>query len=228
MGSATPGQGASTKLDPYTIYTLAAENGFSTVGSSKYGGYSEAEVATAVALAESGGNPNNVGDQSLAKNGSLGLWQIYTGAHQPNEFGLMGGWTPSNVAALKNPITNAKAAYAVFKSQGFGTPGKPGAGWTTYSTGAYKQYLMQAKAASLQANRIGGSTGNLLVTGPVNDQGAPTSGNDTTAAGADVASSVSGIFSGLVGWLEGGFIRVAYFLGGAVLLIFFLWKAGGS
>jgi len=224
MGNATPGQGTNTRLDPYTIYTLAAEHGFSTVGSSKYGGYSEAEVATAVSMAESGGQITSTGDLTLAPHGSLGLWQIFTGAHQPNEFGLFGGWTSANIQALYNPHTNAAAAYTVFVNAKHSfTP------WSTFKSGAYQPYLLQAKQASLQANTAGtGTTGNLFVTGPVNDQGAPTSGNDVTAAAKDVAGGVSGIFSGLVGWLEGGIIRVAYFLGGAVLLIFFLWKAGGS
>lgn len=44
----------------------------------------------------------------------------------------------------------------------------------------------------------------------------------------DAASAALNPLGSLVSWLQGGVIRVAYFLGGAVLLIFFLWKAGGS
>lgn len=39
---------------------------------------------------------------------------------------------------------------------------------------------------------------------------------------------VGSVLQGIASWFEGGIIRVAYFLGGAILLIFFLWKAGGS
>lgn len=83
-------------------------------------GFPDPNLAAAVAMAESGGNPNAYNTE-----GSYGLWQIdivYNPRYQ------------SNPSVLFDPVTNAKAAYAI--SQG----GKNWNGWTTYRTGLYKQW----------------------------------------------------------------------------------------
>ena len=81
-----------------------------------------APLMAAIALAESSGNPNatnptdNGGTQT-----SWGLWQISDGTHnQP-------------VAGILDPLTNAKAAVAKYRSQGLGA-------WGTYTSGAYQQF----------------------------------------------------------------------------------------
>jgi hypothetical protein len=89
-------------------------------------GFPEDQIATAVAvaMAESGGNPEAVGDQSIG--GSIGLWQIYTVAH------------PDLAARfnLRDPFQNAQAAFIVWQNAGGSwTP------WATYNTEAYRQYL---------------------------------------------------------------------------------------
>lgn len=85
-------------------------------------------TAVAVALAESGGNPQAHGDTSLGSGtGSFGLWQIYSDAHP--EYG-------PDFTALYDPQTNADAAYAIYSAAGGKfTP------WTTFKTGSYQGFL---------------------------------------------------------------------------------------
>lgn len=97
-----------------------------------------AQTMAAIALAESGGQVGAVNSSS----GAAGLWQILPSAHP--QF---------NVSRLtSDPMYNAKAAVAVYKSQGFGA-------WSTYTSGAYQQYLNQAASASVN---YGGPNGGIV------------------------------------------------------------------
>lgn len=102
---------------------------------SQGGNPAAAPTAAAIALAESGGNPNASGDGG----DSCGLWQIDTAFH-PNY----------TCAWLQDPTNNAKAAIAISGN---------GANWTPWSTycargngvncqgpgqGAYRHYLSGA------------------------------------------------------------------------------------
>lgn len=82
-----------------------------------------AVTATAIALAESGGNTTIT---HVNSNGSIdyGLWQINS----------VHGYDPQS---LLDPDFNAKAAYAI--SSG-GTDFQP---WTTYTTGRYQSFMSQ-------------------------------------------------------------------------------------
>ena len=91
---------------------------------------SDLDVAVAVALAESSGNPGAVGDLNLTPGGSVGLWQINLKAHP--EFAGQD---------LTDPQTNANAAYSVY--QAAGSSFSP---WSTYKSGAYSNYLLTAQA----------------------------------------------------------------------------------
>lgn len=90
----------------------------------KNAGFSSAlaSVMAAIALAESGGNPNatnpydNNGTQT-----SWGLWQISYGNHN----------APPN---WSDPQTNADLAYQKYLSQGLGA-------WGTYTSGKYQQFM---------------------------------------------------------------------------------------
>ena len=93
-----------------------------------------------IALAESGGdigaryNPEgNTGEDSY------GLWQINMDPRYADErlklFGI------DNKKELFDPVTNAKAAYEIFKLQGFDA-------WTVYRTGKYRDFLPAAKKAA--------------------------------------------------------------------------------
>lgn len=81
-----------------------------------------APLMAAIAMAESGGdseatNPTDNGGTQT----SWGFWQVSDGTH--NE----------PVPGILDPLTNAKAAVAKYKSQGLGA-------WGTYDSGAYRQF----------------------------------------------------------------------------------------
>jgi hypothetical protein len=88
---------------------------------------------TAIAMAESSGNP-----KSMRRDTDVhGLWQIRYPVHQQKLKAL----GINSREDLYNPLNNARAAYAIFKSQGLGA-------WSAYTNGAYQQYLGAAQAAS--------------------------------------------------------------------------------
>lgn len=97
-------------------------------------GFTGADLLTAVAiaLAESGGNPDAYNPETAAGTpeglGSYGLWQIYLKAH-PNFQGLN----------LFDPQTNANAAYEVYAEAG--NSFQP---WSTFKNGAYVAHLSEA------------------------------------------------------------------------------------
>lgn len=90
---------------------------------------SMANVMAAIAMAESGGNPEAIGDTDTSYP-SYGLWQIRSvhAGEIPNFFPSQG----SNEWA--NPCDNASAAWSVYKSQGLDA-------WSTYSSGSYRKYM---------------------------------------------------------------------------------------
>jgi hypothetical protein len=102
------------------LAALAANAGFSG---------DDLVTAVAIAIAESGGNPQAYNPETMAKapqgKGSFGLWQIYLQAH-PELSGR----------DLFDPPTNASAAFAVYSHAGGSF--QP---WTTFKTGAYQAYL---------------------------------------------------------------------------------------
>jgi soluble lytic murein transglycosylase-like protein len=96
-------------------------------------------IAIAIAYAESGGNPNAVGDQNLApdRGPSIGLWQINIGSAAHPEYASVD---------LTDPQTNANAAFDVYKQAG--NSFRP---WSTFLTGKYEAYLSQAQSAEISA-----------------------------------------------------------------------------
>ncbi len=90
-------------------------------------------TAVAIGMAESGGNAGEVNNNPGTGDLSYGDWQInMLGAMGPErraQYGL------SSNDALLDPYTNARVAYAM--SNG-GQNFQP---WSTYKSGAYKQYL---------------------------------------------------------------------------------------
>jgi len=87
-------------------------------------GFPQGTIATAaaVAMAESGGDPNAVGDPTFG--GSYGLWQINAPSHPQYD-----------TQRLLDPTYNAEAALAI--SNG-GTNWKP---WSTFNSDAYQAYV---------------------------------------------------------------------------------------
>ncbi len=104
----------SMKLSSAEIQNYASNAGFSD---------SDLSTAVAIAMAESSGNPQALGDPILGV--SVGLWQINLHAHP--EYSQQ---------ELFDPQTNANAAFAVYSKAG--SDFSP---WSTYKSGAYQQYL---------------------------------------------------------------------------------------
>ena len=102
-------------------------------------GFSGADLVTAVAiaLAESGGNPQAYNPETAAGapqgQGSFGLWQIYLAEH-PEFAG----------EDLTDPQTNANAAYSIYAIAGNNF--HP---WSTYTSGEYGMYETPAMLAQV-------------------------------------------------------------------------------
>jgi hypothetical protein len=124
-----PYQGSAGTLTPVGIATLALEHGCSPEA---------ATTATAIAMAESGGSPSAQGDIGLMTSvwdWSAGLWQI------------RGLRSERGTGALRDSVANQEvdhnAAAMRTISQGCAdwTP------WSTFNTGAYRQFLTLAQRA---------------------------------------------------------------------------------
>jgi hypothetical protein len=108
----------------------------------KYASKAWATLMAAIALAESSGNPDAVNNSDNGgTQSSYGLWQISTGTHSPPA----SNW--------QDPTENAHLAIGKLNSQGLGA-------WGTYTSGAYRQYLGGASAASLPQT-AGSATGTV-------------------------------------------------------------------
>ena len=117
----------------------AGLGGLESLWTSAGGPANVAVIMAAIAMAESGGRNVIQQGQPYGTTG-WGLWQITPGNSEP-KFGVD--------QALLVPINNARAAVAKYQSQGLGA-------WTTYTSGAYKQFLGAGGAAV-----SGGGTGGL-------------------------------------------------------------------
>lgn len=118
-----------TALDAVTLVQLAENAGLTPQA---------AETAAAIAVAESGANPDAVGDHNNPSPGcaSYGLWQIN---YCPSRDA---GTIRAQVAAdPTNPALNAKAMAAISGNGHSFTP------WTTYRDGAYKKFITAAGVA---------------------------------------------------------------------------------
>jgi hypothetical protein len=134
-------------LTPAQIYTLAHQAGLSAMA---------ATTATAIALAESGGKTDAVGDVGLqdAKWGpSIGLWQIRSLKAET------GTGSPRDASRLKDPYFNAKAMVSISGGGGSWRP------WSTYTSGSYKKFLSPAAtgAADPAANAAAPGFGAQIV-----------------------------------------------------------------
>lgn len=112
-------------------------------------------VMVAIAGAESGWHARAQGDPlSIYRDGgaseaayscggytSEGLWQVNMPAHYPYLASATGSTSPCYWAQwLWSPQNNAKAALAVYQSQGLGA-------WTTYQDGRWQSHIDAAQAA---------------------------------------------------------------------------------
>jgi hypothetical protein len=123
-------------LSPTDIAQLGSNAGFSG---------NDLVTATAIGLAESGGNPSAYNPETQAGAapgaGSYGIFQIFSTAH-PNY----------STSQLLDPQQNANAAYDIYDSAGGFSP------WSTYNNGSYQNFLGQAQQA---VDSLGGSSSSL-------------------------------------------------------------------
>jgi hypothetical protein len=198
------------------------------------GPVSQVSTAVSVALAESSGK---ITARNQNTNGTTdhGLWQI-------NDVNLGTGGAASPYASnIINPLNNAKAAVAVYKSQGWG-------GWSTYNNGAYKTYFNQGitaanVATASTADQIAGALlplagiaggaalGGEAAAGEASTAGGLASGLGSTiakgAAGLGVGAELASIWSDIKGNAIYGLVTVALILVG-VFLITRSFTGGGS
>lgn len=122
-------QGAAGTLTPAAIATLALQRGCAP---------GAAVVATAIAMAESGGSPGAQGDIGLMTSvwdWSAGLWQI-RGLRAERSTGEV-----RDSIANQDVNKNAAAMYVISQSCSDWTP------WSTFNTGVYQAYLAVAQSA---------------------------------------------------------------------------------
>jgi hypothetical protein len=198
----------ATILSPLDIYHLAIQAGWSA---------SDAVTATAIAMAESGGNADVT--NSI---GATGIWQIYDGSYPSS----------SRAAQLRDPVENAKEAYAKWKaSQGTSCGGWwP---WASYNEGpcaarheagrnnSWRQFLAPAQSAG---QGVDGSGGAVTTVDPVLAGGAALVSAQSSSAGTLDASPILGsqALGTLVGrvaspgfWWAAGF----FVLAGVLILV---------
>jgi hypothetical protein len=127
-----------------------------------------ANVAAAIAMAESGGNP-----RAQSVTGDFGLWQINARS-----------WPQFDRAKLLEPTYNAQAMAIVSRT------GRGWDHWTVYRTGRYKKFLPDGVAAGTTSNddgileQIAGGVGSVPGLLPGVD--------DVTGAAGDAIGSVVG------------------------------------
>jgi hypothetical protein len=187
------------------IYTLAIKSGLTPA---------RAKIAAAIAMAESGGNPNAHNTNSGTGDNSYGLWQI-------NMLGAMG---PERRAAyglksnddLFNPTTNAKVMSGLSKQgQNFNA-------WSTYKNGSHTKNLANAvhKDEGSLADNIAEWTKNLL--GQGKDAAVEVvPGAKEAAAVADATVHAVGLAAKTAQWVSNpkNWERIAFVIGGGAIVI---------
>lgn len=153
----------------------------------------------AIAEAESSGN-----SQAQNPSGATGLWQILGNPFPGNAF---------------DPLTNAKMAVAKYRSQGLGA-------WTTYTSGAYKQFLKGHVPPSANPGGSGSGSGNNSADATL-----------TAAQGGSLLGGAGSLLHGAAVVLDRAFAlfapgqgwRVVFTLAAIVLLVmsFKVFTAGG-
>lgn len=117
-------------------------------------GFPEDKIATMVAtgIAESlkDANIDTVKsglDVNKKKEYSIGLWQINYKTHKDGVLKDIGITSPEQ---LRDPLTNAKAALAVYNERASWDPKGGFRAWTKYKTGEYKKYLPDMEALAIR------------------------------------------------------------------------------
>jgi lysozyme-like protein len=170
-------------------------------------GFSELTTIIAIGLAESGGNM--FAHNRLPPDDSYGIWQINMigdmGPARLKQFGIR------SKQALYDPVINAKAAYSIYKSQGFKA-------WSTYNGAKYMLSLKEAKESTPPSQHH--PAPEYLPAGGAEADSTPPS---------QTASVAEQLFAPVFEFIKGLGMRLAAFFGGGVLIImglYFLYKKG--
>lgn len=168
-------------MAPETVQQLLLSAGLSS---------QDAQTLTAIAGAESGYDPNAIGDVNLENatwGPSVGLWQIRTEKAETNT----GGTRDINALEASVQVQAADAAQ-IWHTQG------PSA-WSTYQNGAYKRYLGTippvATGGGANAQTVGLNWGDLYQ--PWNIPG-----DLAGSAGSAAAGALGGVFGPLLTGFE--------------------------
>ena len=191
-------------LSPLSIAILGRDAGLRDVGG--------LTTAIAIAIAESGGNTDAVGDVALQDGTwgpSYGLWQVRSLKAES------GKGTVRDGTMLKNPGFNAKSMMSI---SGGGKNWQP---WTTYKGLRYTAVLPAASAAAASA-LAGGAAQSFtegVAEGATDNPITDVAGSITDAA--NVVREAAETPIRISKWLtEGGtWVRIAYVAAGAALLI---------
>lgn len=167
-----------------------------------------ARIAAAIALAESGGDPNLVTDDS--DDLSYGLWQINMkgplGPQRRHDFGL-----PSNTTLL-DPRRNAFVMAALSKDGGNFNA------WTTYTSGKYKKFLKDKSITDRAGDLINGlqDAGSNVVT--------------NAEAAATAATNIAQALQKTAAWISDSknWVRILYVAGGSFIVIIGLYEVARS
>lgn len=147
----------------------------------------DAIIAGAVGMAESSGNTHAINYVPC-----VGVWQINVRAHPQY-----------TIEQMYDPAQNAKAARAVWQSQGW-------AAWTTYTSGAYKRYMPAAVKAA------GSASGNITLGGV----GGAVAGGAGGLVGAASGSNLSMINKAAASLMDPRmWLRILYVIVGIVMIM---------
>lgn len=120
-----PGRYNAATLNYAQLTALAQQVGFTA---------QQARVMAAIAMGESGGRAKTLNNNQRTGDLSYGLWQInMLGGMGPERRKMLG--LRSN-ADLYDPLTNARAAFALFQQAG--NSFRP---WSVFNSGAYRKHL---------------------------------------------------------------------------------------
>lgn len=165
-------------LTPQQLYDLARGAGLSPTA---------AVVAAAVALGESGGNPDAVGDTSLADGKwgpSVGLWQIRSlRADQ-------GTGRARDASRLADPTFNARAMAEISGAGGNWRP------WSVFTSGKYRQYLDSVTTGANQPRYPRADNASGSVTNAETELGGPIGAVVDAAGDAVDALNPFSVFAG--------------------------------
>lgn len=157
-----------------------------------------AAIATAIAMGESGGDPNARGDTTITTatwGPSIGLWQVRSLNAQRGSGG------ERDELALTNPQKNAQSMKSISAN---GTNWRP---WSVYTSGKYRTYLAQARLAVASPGAVPAGLG----------------GAAADAAAAATTAAKPNLFTD-----PGTWSRVGLFVLGGVLVSVTLYKATGA